>query len=249
MKPKRIVILGATSGIAEACARLWAEREPVELILVGRNLEKIEHVAQDLRVRSPESSVLCMACDFLNQSQMGNTVQQIGESGNIDVALIAFGVLSDQQRCQSDMDYCHEQITINGVSAVACAEAFAAHLDKQGFGSLVVISSVAGDRGRKSNYTYGAAKGMVSRYMQGLQHRFANSAVKAILVKPGPTDTPMTAQLKSQGASLASVETVANDIVRAVDGGKTLVYTPTRWKYIMAVICHIPSFIFNRLDL
>jgi short-subunit dehydrogenase len=115
-------------------------------------------------------------------------------------------------------------------------------------GSLVLIGSVAGDRGRKSNYVYGAAKGLVARYAEGLQHRFAGTGVKVILIKPGPTDTPMTAHLARKGARLAPVEGVAADILDAIDHGRSVAYVPAKWRLIMLVIRHLPRFLFNRLN-
>ena len=108
---------------------------------------------------------------------------------------------------------------------------------------------MAGDRGRKSNYVYGAAKGLVTRYAQGMQHRFAGTGVKVVLIKPGPTDTPMTAHLKSQGAKLASVEDVAGQIVDAIERGHTTTYAPRKWALIMMIIRHLPAQIFNKLNI
>ena len=141
-------------------------------------------------------------------------------------------------------------LMVNGVSPALFAEAFAGRMQQAGSGALAVIGSVAGDRGRKANYTYGAGKGLVERYMQGLQHRlaYAGSDVRATLIKPGPTDTPMTAKQKAAGARMASVEAVAAAIVRAVDAGKAQAYVPGRWALIMAVIRNLPSCIFNRLN-
>jgi len=108
---------------------------------------------------------------------------------------------------------------------------------------------VAGDRGRKSNYVYGAAKGLVTRYAQGLQHRLAKSGVKVVLIKPGPTDTPMTAHLKGSGAKLAGADSVARDIVRGMEKGAPVVYAPAKWAVIMMVIRHLPRFVFNKMDI
>ena len=112
-----------------------------------------------------------------------------------------------------------------------------------------MIGSVAGDRGRRSNYVYGAAKGLVERYLEGLRHRLAGTGVRVVLVKPGPTDTPMTAHLKSAGVRLAPVEQVAADIVRACDRGRAVVYTPAKWALIMAVIRNLPRAVFDRMDI
>jgi len=122
-------------------------------------------------------------------------------------------------------------------------------MEPQGCGHIAVIGSVAGDRGRKSNYAYGAAKGLVETYLQGMQHRFARRSIKITLVKPGPTQTPMTAHLQSAGVKLAPVEKVAADIVAGIESGKPVVYTPAKWALIMAVIRNLPRFIFNRMDI
>ncbi len=138
---------------------------------------------------------------------------------------------------------------INGVSPALWAEVFAQYMEKANHGTIALISSVAGDRGRKSNYIYGAAKGLVTRYAQGLHHRFAGTNIKVVLIKPGPTDTPMTVSLKNQGVKLASVEEVAKQIVEGIAIGKRVIYTPRRWRLIMMVIQHIPTFIFNKINI
>ena len=116
-------------------------------------------------------------------------------------------------------------------------------------GTLAIIGSVAGDRGRKSNYIYGAAKGLVARYAQGLQHRLANTNVKVVLIKPGPTDTPMTALQKQEGMKLAKVDDVAAMIVNGIARGKPVIYAPGKWALIMMVVRHIPSAVFNRINI
>ena len=245
---KRIVIIGATSAIAEHCARLWVKDTNVDLTLVGRNAEKTEQVAADLRVRSPQSIIRVLEADFIDPLAISQLVEEIFAEGIIHTVLIAHGSLPDQANCKQDLTACHEALLVNGISPVLFAEAFAGHMQIANQGTLAMIGSVAGDRGRKSNYVYGAAKGMVTRYAQGLQHRLANTSVKVVLIKPGPTDTPMTAHLKQQGG-LAKVEGVAKLIVKAIHQGKPVVYAPAKWALIMMVIRHLPSFVFNRLDI
>lgn len=246
---KRILIVGATSAMAEHCARLWVNGSKVELILIGRNLAKTEQVAMDLRVRSPQSTVNVFQANFIDPVIIQQVVDDLFIKGAIDIALIAHGALFDQDTCQRDLIKCCESLQINGVSPVLFAEAIAGNMQKIGRGTLAIIGSVAGDRGRKSNYIYGSAKGLVDKYAQGLQHRFANSAVKVVLIKPGPTDTPMTAHLKKDGAKLASVESVAAEIIKCIDEGRSILYSPARWKWIMLVIKHLPKFVFNKLDI
>jgi decaprenylphospho-beta-D-erythro-pentofuranosid-2-ulose 2-reductase len=246
---KRIVIVGATSAIAEHCARLWVTDAVVDLTLAGRDPDKAERVAVDLRVRSPQSVIRVHEADFIDPLAIRRLVDGIVTEGAVDIVLIAHGSLPDQAVCQQDLTACHEALTVNGISPVLFAEAFAGHLQKANHGALAIIGSVAGDRGRKSNYVYGAAKGLVTRYAQGLQHRLANTGVKVVLIKPGPTNTPMTEHLKQQGARLASVEDVAQLIVKGIKQGKPVIYAPAKWALIMMIIGHLPSLVFNRMDI
>jgi len=247
---QKIVIIGATSAMAEQCARLWVQGgKAVELVLVGRNAGRIEPIASDLRVRSPQSDIQVLESEFLQAAAIQATADSIAAAGPVDVVLIAHGSLPEQADCQNDLAACHGALVVNGVSPVLFAEAFAQHMSKAGNGTLVLIGSVAGDRGRKSNYVYGSAKGLVTRYAQGLQHRFAGTGVKVVLVKPGPTDTPMTAHLKSGGAKLAPVADVAQQIVDAVGRGQAVAYVPGKWRVIMMVIRHLPAFVFNKLNI
>jgi short-subunit dehydrogenase len=246
---KRIVIIGATSAIAEHCARLWLARQPADLTLVGRDAQRIERVATDLKVRSPQSEIRVVQAEFLNPEAINVTVGDIVKSGRVDIVLIAHGSLPEQNECQNDLQPCRDALEINGVSPVLYAEAFAKEMEKANHGTIALIGSVAGDRGRKSNYVYGAAKGLVTRYVQGLQHRFAGAGVKVVLIKPGPTDTPMTAHVKSKGAQLAPVEGVAKQIVEGVEAGRPVVYAPGKWWLIMMVLRHLPAFVFNKMDI
>jgi short-subunit dehydrogenase len=246
---KRIVIIGATSAIAEHCARLWVKAQEVDLILVARDKSKMERMAADLQVRNPATTIHLLQTDFFDPNAIQSLVENIFHAGSVGIVLIAQGSLPDQKACEHELNLCNETLKINAISPVLFAEAFAKAMEKQNKGTIVLIGSVAGDRGRKTNYVYGAAKGLVTRYAQGLQHRFAGSGVNVVLVKPGPTDTPMTASLKLQGLKLASVDEVAKDIVKAVEKKRAVVYAPKKWQLIMWVIRHIPTFIFNKLDI
>lgn len=245
----RIVIVGATSAMAEHCARLWLQQAPAELVLLGRDQARLQRVAADLTVRSPLSSIEVQVADFLDEAAIDATVQQLCAVRVPDVVLIAHGTLPDQQTCQQDLKAARQALEVNGISPVLFAEAFVARLQVAGRGTLVMIGSVAGDRGRKSNYVYGAAKGLVTRYAQGLQHRLAGSGVKVVLVKPGPTATPMTAHLAGQGPALAPVEDVAKAIVEGTARGKSVIYAPGKWWLIMMIVRHLPDRLFNRLDI
>ena len=233
--------------MAEHCARLWASGQAVDLTLLGRNKAKTEAVAADLRVRSPQSTVNVLEANFSDPQQIRATVDAIAGGGVPDIVLIAHGSLPDQQACQDDLALAAEAMHVNGISPALFAEAFAGHMQRANRGTLTIIGSVAGERGRKSNYVYGAAKGLVSRYAEGLQHRLAGSGVKVVLVKPGPTATPMTAHMAQRG--MASVASVAAQIVAATAKGQPVLYTPGKWALIMLVIANLPRFVFNRMDI
>lgn len=235
--------------MAEHCARLWVEESPKELVLAGRDRARTERVAQDLRVRSPQSKIDVQVIDFLDPLRIREWAEAASAEGVPDIVLIAHGSLPDQQACQLDLELCEDALAVNGVSPALFAEAFAGPMQQANRGTVAIVGSVAGDRGRKSNYVYGAAKGLVTRYAQGLQHRLAGTNVKVVLIKPGPTDTPMTAQLKGKGAKLASVGDVARMIVKGIAQGKPVVYAPGKWALIMMVIRHLPRFVFNKMDI
>lgn len=243
---KKIVIIGATSTIAEHCAREWIKEKEIQLILVGRNLEKLEAVTQDLQVREPDNHYEMMLTDFQNPHEINKVSDQICKVSVPDIILIAHGTLPDQIKCQENLLACSEAIDINGRSPVLFAEAFAGHLDRANKGTIAIIGSVAGDRGRQSNYVYGASKEMIACYFQGLQHRFYNRKVKIILIKPGPTATKMTAQT-GLALKLANPTKVALNIVNGISAGKAVIYTPKKWRILMMIIRLIPNYIFGKI--
>jgi len=247
---RNIVIIGATSHIAKYCARLWVQKYThPNLFLVARNIKKLQALKDDLLVRNSETKFNDIPVDFNNPQDIQIITNSICTDNLIDIILIAHGNLPDQRQCQNDLLQCHAALHINALSPVLFAEAFASHLHKQNSGTIALIGSVAGDRGRKSNYVYGSAKGLITRYAQGLQHRFAKTNVKIVLIKPGPTDSPMTHHLKQQGQSLAKTEVVAQQIVSAIEHGQRCLYTPSKWKIIMMIIRHLPFFIFKRMNI
>jgi decaprenylphospho-beta-D-erythro-pentofuranosid-2-ulose 2-reductase len=247
--PNSIIIIGATSAIAEHCARLWLAQGATSLALVGRDAGRTERVAADLRVRSPGANVQTVVADFLDPKAISDTVAALLARGPADVVLIAHGMLPDAAACRADLALCREALEVNAISPVLYAEAFANGMAPAGYGTIAVIGSVAGDRGRKSNYVYGAAKGLVEVFVEGLQHRFAGTGLKCVLIKPGPTATPMTAHLQAQGAKLAPVEDVARDIVAAIARRQPTAYVPGKWRLIMLIIRNLPRFVFNKMDI
>ena len=244
----RIVVIGATSAIAEHCCRLWVAREACDLVLVARDVAKAGRVAEDLQVRSPASTIAVLGADFLDTAAIAKIAAET-TAQPIDVVLIAHGMLPPQEQVEGDLALCRDTLEVNAVSPALFAEAFAGRLAKAGRGTIALIGSVAGDRGRKANYTYGACKGLVARYAEGLEHRFAGTGVSVVLIKPGPTDTPMAAAHRASGRRLASVEEVARAMVRGIDAKRPVVYASAQWALIMFVVRHLPRFIFNRLNL
>jgi decaprenylphospho-beta-D-erythro-pentofuranosid-2-ulose 2-reductase len=246
---KKIIIVGATSGIAHACAKIWvSDLKEVELTLLVRDEGRGEKVAQDLRVRNPNANVKVMSVNFEDVHLIQKTVNELASNQVLDIVLIAHGVLSDQVACENSLQATNDSLQINGVSPVLFAQEFALHMSKVDYGTLAIIGSVAGDRGRKSNYVYGAPKGLIDIFVQGMQHRFAGRNFQVSLIKPGPTGTAMTEHLKGS-TSLASVDDVAAQIVEGLEKRKSVIYAPAKWALIMWIVRHIPNAIFNRLSL
>lgn len=244
---QKILIVGATSAIAEATARLWAARGDA-LFLVGRNSARLETIAADLRVRGA-AAVGCFTMDATDTATHAAMLEAATAAlGGLDVALIAHGTLPDQKACEASVELTLREIDNNGLSVVALATLLASRFEAQGHGTLAAISSVAGDRGRQSNYVYGAAKGMVSLFLQGLRNRLAKKGVQVLTIKPGFVDTPMTASFK-KGALWAQPDDIARGILRAIEQRRDEVYLPGFWRLIMAIIRHIPERIFKRLSL
>ena len=244
---QKILIIGATSAIAEATARLWAARGEA-LFLVGRRAERLEAIAADLRVRGAVL-VECLAmdaCDTPLHAAMLDAAE--AAMGGVDVALIAHGSLPDQKACEASVELTLKEIDTNALSVISLATLLAQHFEARGRGVLAVIGSVAGDRGRQSNYVYGAAKGMLGIFLQGLRNRLSKRGVQVLTIKPGFVDTPMTASF-SKGALWAKPENVARGIVRAIDHRRDEVYLPGFWRLIMLIVRHVPERLFKRLSL
>ncbi|CAA7603378.1 Short-chain dehydrogenase/reductase SDR [Acididesulfobacillus acetoxydans] len=247
---QRIVIFGATSAIASACARQWVRRGD-SLFLVGRNENKLESLMANLRVQSSTGQQIEGAIADLNDFEQHEELFARAEHalGEIDVVLIAHGTLPDQQACENSVPLTMAEMRTNGLSVIALLTGAANRMEARGRGCLAVITSVAGDRGRASNYVYGAAKGMVILFLQGLRNRLAKRGVTVITIKPGFVDTPMTARFEKKGPLWAEPETVAYGIVTAVEKRRDIVYLSGMWRWIMLIIRHIPESIFKRLSL
>ncbi|WP_426139796.1 SDR family oxidoreductase [Pseudomonas sp. DWP3-1-2] len=245
---KRVLIIGATSAIATACARLWAS-EGSDFFLVARNADKLEQTSADLKGRGAKAITLheMDATDFAAHPAMLERCMLA--LGQIDVALIAHGTLPDQKVCERDVNVALQEFANNGTSVIALLTLLANQFELQRCGSLAVISSVAGDRGRPSNYLYGAAKAAVSTFSEGLQARLFKVGVHVLTIKPGFVDTPMTQGLSLPAALLAQPEQVAERIVAGIARKSPTLYTPGFWALIMLIIRAIPQPVFKRLNL
>ncbi len=245
--PLRVLILGAASGIAEATARIYAT-EGARLVLVGRNKDRLDQIATDLKVRGAAQVEVALV-DFEAGNASGTLDTLVSSIGGMDHAIVAYGLLGEQRLAETDSDHAAKILSANFTSQALWSLAIADRLEQQGSGSLVVLGSVAGDRGRRSNFVYGAAKSGIATLVQGIAHRFAGKGPRAVVIKPGPTDTAMTADLKSKGAKLANPADVAQIVRRAADKGGPIQYAPGKWWLIMRIIREIPAPIFNKLNI
>jgi decaprenylphospho-beta-D-erythro-pentofuranosid-2-ulose 2-reductase len=244
---RKILIIGATSAIAEATARILAARGDA-LYLVARNQARVAGIAADLSVRgSPR-----VGSEVLDANDLSGHEAMLGRADTFlvgyDTVLIAHGTLSDQKACEASVDMTVQEINTNALSVVALLTRVANRLEQQRAGTIAVISSVAGDRGRGSNYVYGSAKALVTAFLSGLRQRLAKVGVSVVTVKPGFVDTPMTAAFP-KGPLWARPERVAQGIVDAIDRGSNTVYLPGFWWPIMLIIRAIPERLFLRLSL
>ncbi|MDA3921063.1 MAG: SDR family oxidoreductase [Salinisphaera sp.] len=243
----KILIVGATSAIAEQTARRFAERGDA-LFLVARNADKLAPVADDLKVRG--------AADVVSYTMDADAVDQHGAMldaadnalGGIDTVLIAYGTLPDQAACAADPRIAMQAWHTNATSVIALVTDIANRMEQRGSGLIAVISSVAGDRGRASNYVYGSAKAGLNAFLDGLRHRLHGSSVQVLTIRPGLVDTPMTAGM-DKGPLFAQPEKVGSDIFKAINKRSAVVYTPGIWRWIMTIIRCVPRAVFHRTKL
>lgn len=246
-RSSRVLVIGATSAMATETARIYAA-SGARLFLAGRNAERLEAVAADLRVRGA-GTVETAVLDVADRPRCLAVIDAAWTAfGGLDVALLAHGALPDQARCQTSADAAVEAIEVNFVSAVALLTPLANRFEAARGGCIAVVTSVAGDRGRQSNYVYGAAKGGLDRFLEGLRNRLFHAGVAVVTLKPGFVDTPMTAGLK-QGPLFVGAERAGRDIHRAIERRGDVVYIPWFWRPIMAIIRGLPEAVFKRLRL
>ena len=245
--PRKILVLGATSGIAEATCRIWAF-QGASLFLVARNAEKLAAVAADLKTRGA-SYVDTAVADLDDTDQHPALLAHaVNSLTGMDIAYLTHGILGDQTEAERDFNTAAQIIHTNYMAPVSLLTWLANFCVQRRAGTLAVISSVAGDRGRKSNYLYGSSKAGLSAYLGGLRNRIDREGVTVLTIKPGPVKTAMTANMP-KSEKFADVESVAESIVSAIDKRKDILYVPFQWQPIMFIIRNIPERIFKKLNL
>lgn len=246
---KRIIVLGALSAIGEATARLYAA-QGAHLVLAGRGEQRLTQVADDLLARGASKCIIwpldLAQSDCL--AEFRRMVEALG--GSVDAVILFYGVLGDQKLAESDQAEFGRIISVNFASAVEWANAAAGHFELQDSGTLVAISSVAGDRGRQSNYVYGAAKSGLTTMVQGIAHRLARTNARAVVIKLGFVDTPMTAHIKKGGPLWSNPDRIAAQVKAVTDNPKKpIVYAPWFWRWIMLIVRIMPAAIIHKTNL
>jgi len=244
----RILVVGATSTIARHVSARLAERGAT-LHLAARRLDAAERIGRDLTVRF-ESDVSWGRFEATEYPSHEALLDRATDAmGGLDGLFVAVGMLGDQSQAENDPSHLRQIATINYTAPASLVTLTANRLAEQGQGWIATLSSVAGDRGRPSNYAYGAAKAGLSAFLEGLRGRMYTRGVHVLTVKPGPVDTKMTFDMDDPPPLMADPHRVAADIVAAIEKGKDVCYTPPIWRYIMAAIQLLPSSGFKRLDL
>ncbi len=237
-----VLIFGATSAIAAEVAVIWASRG-ARLMLVGRSPAKLSAVAARCGGVEVEQLVADLGEPANNERIVATCIARLG---HVDSVLIAHGDLGDQLASERSFEEAERILRINFTSVVALLVPVANHMEQTGRGRVAVITSVAGDRGRPRNYTYGAAKGALNVYLQGLRSRLYPTGVSVTTIKLGPVDTPMTRTHK-KSAVFGEVPSVARDIVKAIDTRSGDTYVPAFWSAIMPIVRNTPEPLFQRL--
>ena len=241
-----VVFLGATKGMGRALSRLYAERGD-RLFLLGRRAEELELAARDLEVRGAAPAVGHAPCDLEDPSSFAPALSAAWEElGQVDAVVVTAGLFATQDELEADPGLAARVTTVNFANTVVFCEEARKRLLDAGGGKLAVFSSVAGERGRKPVVIYGASKAGLSRYLEGLDHKYRSQGLEVITVKPGFVKTGMTAGLKPPPFA-GEPEPVARQVLAAIDRGDPVVYAPAPWGLIMAVIRHLPRPIMRRV--
>jgi len=242
---KNVLILGASSGMARALGRLLCR--DARLILAGNDGDVLNKIAADLELRSNGNKPAVYDFDARNVGSHGIFVNKVAqEVGKIDEVYMFFGIMVDELEAHKHPELAAAMAQINYVGAISILECVALHMEQNRQGLIVGMSSVAGDRGRASNYLYGSTKAGLTAYLSGLRARLAQSGVHVTTIKPGFVDTPMTANLR-KGPLTTSSEKAARCILSAAKWRRDTAYVPFFWGLIMFVIIHLPEFLFKKV--
>lgn len=245
---KTILIIGATSGIAEAFC-FEAIHKGYNLILAGRNMTKLQILSSHLKIKTNINDIQCICFDVKKFDEHASFFEKVlAIEPNIFGCFIACGVMFDQFESKSNFNLCKEIVECNYLGLISLINIVSYYFEKNKTGFISCITSVAGDRGRPSNYIYGSSKSALNTYLEGLRCYLFKHNVLVQTVKPGPVNTLMTKGLKNL-PFLTTPNKVAKDILKAIENKKTIVYSPNIWKWIMTIINNIPEFIYNRLNL
>jgi decaprenylphospho-beta-D-erythro-pentofuranosid-2-ulose 2-reductase len=244
----KVVVLGATKGMGRALARQLAERGDA-LFLLGRDLEDLARSARDLEARAglAVGSVGVAACDLERPEGFAPALDAaLAGLGGLDTVVVSAGLFATQARLEADLELTRRLLTVDFANTIVFCEEARRRLLARGGGTLCVFSSVAGERGRKPVVLYGAAKAGLSRYLEGLDHRFSAQGLRTVCVKPGFVRTGMTEGLPTPPFA-GEPDAVAARVVRAIDRGRPVVYAPGIWGLIMFVIRLLPRFVMRRI--
>ncbi len=241
-----LLILGANSDVAQEIAKIFAQREQADLALASRNLPLLEKSCTDLQIRYGVKAkpFLFNATDYEAHRAFYDSLDP-----KPDGLVLAFGYLGDQSSAEQDFQEARKIIDTNFTGAVSILEIIAADFAQRRQGFIIALSSVAGERGRQSNYIYGAAKGALTVYLSGLRNRLYKDKVRVISVLPGMIRTKMTAHLDLPERLSADPEEIAADIYIGYKKGKDIIYSKWYWRLIMAVIKSIPEKLFKKMNL
>ncbi len=243
----RILILGATSALAQATARYFA-RDGADFVLVARSAQKLATVKSDLLVRGAKE-IVTIEADLTELARHQEIIETaLKPFSGLDMVLIAYGTLGEQRDDEQSVEATLREFTTNATSVISLLTLLGNHFEKQKRGCLAVLSSVAGDRGRQSNYIYGASKAAVTVFLSGLRNRLAKAGVSVVTIKPGIVATPMTAHMR-KGLLSSRPEVVGQGIYEAMLKRKDIVYLPGYWRLIMWIIKSIPEGTFKKLNI